>query len=373
MWARLLESEPCHNLAGWNPREGEDCMKTQHRLGNICGVGVSLAMLTVLGFSAHAQDAQMNTTRTQDGSMPAASAKEQAGEVQGMILGRDGPTMYVRTMATPRQTVVLSDSTKATEKGGFLGMSHKDLGVAALVPGLQVKIEGTYNGDHQLVARKVEWSRGSMTTAKQIDAGLTPVNEKVAKQQDQLMTDRRDIESTQQDMADAKTKIAANTQAETEDKQAIGQTNGRIGDLDQYAEKGSITVNFRNGSSVVSKDDQAKLEDFVKQAANTQGFMIQVQGFASAVGSPAKNQRLSSERADNVLSIIQQSGAVPMTRILAPAAMGVTNQVADNHTRSGQAENRRVVVTVLVNKGITGGADQTASAAAPTATQETQQ
>ena len=82
--------------------------------------------------------------------------------------------------------------------------------------------------------------------------------------------------------------------------------------------------------------------------------MIEVQGYASAIGSPTLNQRLSSERADAVLSIIQQSGSVPLTRILAPAAMGTTNQRASNHTRRGQAENRRVTVTVLVNKGITG-------------------
>jgi len=289
-------------------------------------------------------------------SLAAVAQAPQQGSVEGMILGRDGATMYVRTSDSPRQIVVLSDGTKATEKGGFLGWSHKDLGVAALVPGLHVKIDGSYDGDHQLVAKKVEFSRTSMTTARQIDAGLTPVNEKMAKQQDQLMTDRRDIEATQQDIADAKTKIDTNTQAIATTQQDLGQTNGRIGALDQYDTKDTLTVSFRNGSSVVKKDDKDKLEDFVKQAANTPGAMIEVQGYASKVGNPSLNQRLSSERAGNVLTIIQQSGAVPMTRILAPAAMGVTEQVADNHSRTGQAQNRRVVVTIVVNKGITAGA-----------------
>jgi len=96
------------------------------------------------------------------------------------------------------------------------------------------------------------------------------------------------------------------------------------------------------------------LTDFVKSAANTPGYMIEVQGYASSVGSAVLNQRLSSERADAVLAIIQQTGAVPMTRILAPAAMGTTNPVSGDHTRSAQAQNRRVVVTIVVNKGITG-------------------
>lgn len=279
--------------------------------------------------------------------------------------------MAVRTAESPRVTVVLSDSTKATEKGGFLGMSRKDLAITQLVPGLQVKVEGAYDSDHQLLAKKVTFSRTAYNTAEQIDAGLNPTNEKVAKQQDQLMSDRRDIESSQQDIASAKSDIAttqqglaANVQATGQNTQAIGQTNTRIGTLDQYETKNTYTVNFANGRSAVARKYKDELTDFVKQAADTPGAMIEVQGYASKVGSAALNQRLSSERADNVLTIIQQAG-VPLTRILAPAAMGTVEQVASNHTRSGQAQNRRVVVTVVVNKGITGDTGNTTASTSP--------
>jgi OOP family OmpA-OmpF porin len=323
-------------------------MNQQRRIGKISGLGISFAMLTLFGTTAIAQQV-----------------------VQGMIIGRDGPRMYVRTGENQRQIVLLSDSTKATQKGGFLGIGHKDLGVAALVPGLDVKVDGSFDPDHQLIAKDVEFSRNSMRTAQQIDAGLSPVNAKVAAQQDRLASDRRDIESTQQDIANSNQQIAANAQTEGqhygEAKQAIGQTNSRIGELDQYETKDTLTVNFANGRSTVSKKDKDQLEDFVKTAADTPGFMIQVQGYASKTGSPTLNQKLSSERADAVLTIIQQSGSVPLTRILAPAAMGTVDQVADNHSHAGQAENRRVVVTVLVNKGISGSTDQPASTSQPAA------
>jgi len=327
-------------------------MKIQSRL-RTCGLAMSLAMFTSLGVAANAQDAGKAQDTTKAGGQQAS--------VEGLVIGRDGSTMLVKTADSPRLDVELSDSTKATEKGGFLGWSRKDLGITQLVPGLKVKVDGTYDSDHKLIAKKVEFSRGSMQTARQIDAGLSPTNEKVAAAQDQLRSDRKDIESSQSDIAQAKSDIsttqqglAANVQATGENKQAIGQTNGRIGTLDQYETKGSYTVNFANGKSVVAKKYQDELTDFVKQAADTPGAMIEVQGYASKVGSPSLNQRLSSERADNVLTLIQQAG-VPLTRILAPAAMGTTEQVADNHTRSGQAQNRRVVVTVVINKGITGG------------------
>ena len=329
-------------------------MNNQLQLKNVRGVALSLAMVTLLGSAAFAQDAK--------------PAVQQAGMIQGMVIGRDGPMMYVKTDGTPRQNVVLSDSTKATEKGGFLGWSKKDLGIEALVPGLEVKVDGTYDADHQLVASRVEFSRTSMKTAKQIDAGLDPVNGKLAEQEDQLASNRKTLSDHGLTLDEHGKLIAANTQAEGEDRQAIGVTNSRIGELDQYATKDTMTVNFANGRSTVKKEDQEKLEEFAKAAADTPGFMIQVQGYASKTGSVMLNQRLSSERADAVLAILQQSGSVPMTRILAPAAMGISDQVADNHTRAGQAQNRRVVVTVLVNKGITDSTTATSSNASPSST-----
>jgi OOP family OmpA-OmpF porin len=318
----------------------EFCMNIQRRFGSTYGMALSLAMFASLGVSAIAQEAT----------------------VEGMVVGRDGPSMSVKTADSPRITVLLSESTKATQKGGgFLGMGHKQLGIAALVPGLSVKVEGDYNPDHQLMAKKITFSRSSLTTAQQIDAGLQPTNQQVASAQDQLKSDRRDIDQSQQDNAknaqdidSTKQGLAATNQATQGNTSAIGQTKSRIGELDTYETKGSITVNFANGKSIVTKKDRDQLTDFVTQAASTPGFMIEVQGYASTVGSAALNQRLSAERADAVLAIIQQTGVVPMTRILAPAAMGTTNPVSTDHTRSAQAENRRVVVTIVVNKGITG-------------------
>src|SRR5580658_2595903 len=154
-------------------------MNIQRRLGTICGFAITLAMFASLSLTARAQDAT----------------------VEGLVIGRDGPSMSVKTADSPRVMVVLSDSTKATEKGGFLGLDRKDLGITALMPGLSVKVEGTYDSDHQLVAKKITFSRGAFNTAKQIDAGLNPVNSQVAAQSDQLRSQRRDLDQNQQDIA----------------------------------------------------------------------------------------------------------------------------------------------------------------------------
>jgi OOP family OmpA-OmpF porin len=314
-------------------------MHIQRQLRSTCGAALSLAIFASLSLTAMAQQAT----------------------IEGIVTGRDGSSMSVKTADTPRLTVLLSDTTKATEKGGFLGLDHKNLGVAALVPGLSVKVQGAYNPDHQLRANKITFSRTSFKTAKQIEAGLNPTNEQVAAAQDQLKTARKDIDQTQQDVAknsqdidSTKQGLAATNEATSTNAKGLGRANQRFGALDQFETKGTITINFANGKSTVTRKDKDQLTDFVKTAADTPGYMIEVQGYASTTGSAAKNQRLSAERAEAVLAIIQQTGVVPLTRILAPAAMGTSNQIATNQGRSAQAQNRRVVVTIVVNKGITG-------------------
>ena len=42
------------------------------------------------------------------------AAVAQKATVEGLIIGRNGPTMSVKTETNPRVTVVLSDTTKAT-------------------------------------------------------------------------------------------------------------------------------------------------------------------------------------------------------------------------------------------------------------------
>jgi OmpA-OmpF porin, OOP family len=77
-------------------------------------------------------------------------------------------------------------------------------------------------------------------------------------------------------------------------------------------------------------------------------------GYASSAGSTAVNQELSEDRANAVTNILLQKGHVPLTRILAPGAMGEAHQVGTDKSAEGQAQNRRVVVHVLQNKAIAG-------------------
>jgi hypothetical protein len=64
------------------------------------------------------------------------------------------------------------------------------------------------------------------------------------------------------------------------------------------------------------------------------------------------NQEISQKRADAVIHYLEQNGNIPIHRILAPAGLGTSHEVADNKTAAGRKMNRRVEVKVLVNQGL---------------------
>lgn len=137
-------------------------------------------------------------------------------------------------------------------------------------------------------------------------------------------------------------------------KVAISEATARFGQLDDYYIRDEVTVYFDNGKVDVNPKYVPELLKLAETAKSINGYVIEVRGYASAVGSEQLNQKLSEDRADNVTNILVQQGNVPMTRMLAPAAMGESHQIEAGQQETEQSENRRVVVRVLQNKAIAG-------------------
>ena len=79
-----------------------------------------------------------------------------------------------------------------------------------------------------------------------------------------------------------------------------------------------------------------------------------MKGFADSSGDAAMNTKLSMDRAQNVIAFLIQTCNVPVRHVVAPGAMGEAAPATSNETKTGRAENRRVEVKVLVNKGLAG-------------------
>ena len=275
-------------------------------------------------------------------------------QVQGVIDRRSGATMTVKTQDGTNVVVLLTSTTQVEEVEGGLKMRKKEMGMTALIPGLPVEVKGTTNAQNQLAADDVKFKGSDLKTAQDMQASLAPIKAAEAAQAAQLAQEQANLKqqqaaltAEQQQQAADEAKIAAN-------KAAAAKANQRFSELGEYNTLGEVDVLFANGKILVAPEYQTKLKELAAKAKTVDGYMIQVKGYASAVGSSAMNQKLSTERANNVTEFLEQKGGIPLTNMLAPGAMGTSKQVAPDTTKEGQAENRRVTVKILQNKGIAG-------------------
>src|SRR4051794_34725766 len=156
-----------------------------------------------------------------------AIAADTDAKVQGIIKGRSGANMIVQTPDAPRLIVVLTDTTKVGQIKGVLKARRQDMSMAALVPGLAVQVEGTFNSDNQLVASSVKFKGDDLKQAQAIQAGLHETQtglrenqartqqhqEELEKQGTALQSQNESLKQQQEQLAAGKEKIAANKAA----------------------------------------------------------------------------------------------------------------------------------------------------------------
>jgi outer membrane protein OmpA-like peptidoglycan-associated protein len=270
-------------------------------------------------------------------------------KLEGIIQGRSGPEIYLKTADNPKVVILLTDNTDVAQVQGLLKARKKEMSMAALIPGLPIQVEGMNTGENQLTATKIRFKGNDLQQAQAIQAGLAETRAQTQQNKEEL--ERQDAELAKQNAELAKHKAE------------IDAAVARFGQLDDYYILDEVPVLFGNGKVDVDPKYNPQLMALVEKAKSINGYMIQVKGYASATGSAALNQRLSDDRANNVTNILLQQGHVPLTNILAPGAMGESEQVEASGTPAEvEAANRRVVVQVLQNKAVAGIPNEKAGA-----------
>jgi outer membrane protein OmpA-like peptidoglycan-associated protein len=285
--------------------------------------------------------------------VPLALTAQETSKVEGLIKGRSGDLIVLQTTDNPDLVVELTESTDVGQVQGMLKARNKKMSMAALIPGLAIKVEGNYKGG-QLIAQKVRFKGNDLKQAEAIEAGMHETKVQVQQNQEELEKHRAELEAQKKALEEQEAKVAANKAAIAANKANIDAAIARFGQLDDYYIMDEVTVYFDNGKVKVDPKYTPQLMALVEKAKPINGYMIEVKGYASSTGNAASNQKLSEDRANNVTNILLQQGKVSLTRMLAPGAMGESEQVGNEKTQEGQAENRRVVVRVLQNKAIAG-------------------
>lgn len=278
----------------------------------------------------------------------------QTTKVKGLIKARSGATLILQTADSQDLAVLLTDDTKVGQTQGVLKARKKGMSMAYLIPGLAVEVEGTHDLQNQFVAKSVKFNGNDLKRAQSIEAGLHETRKEtqqntadLEKQKAALQAQNEALKQQQAQLAQHQENIAAN-------KAAIQEAIARFGQLDDYYILDELTINFGNGKTDLQAKYHSPLVQLAQKAKTINGYIIEIKGYASSVGSVELNQRLSQDRAENVANFLMQQGHIPLTNMLAPGAMGESEQIGDKNTADAEAQNRRVVVRVLQNKGIAG-------------------
>ena len=285
------------------------------------------------------------------------------GKVKGTIISRSGDLVKVQDKKTGSTAVVkITDDTKVLrDKHRVVFHRHEDMDVTAMVPGLAISAEGVGNASNQLEATKITFSPDVF--AIEVAQQQQIIANKAAAGQAQSTAD--------QGVAAAGTAQTSANQAQTSANQAgsmaqaagavavmnaadVQMVNKRVSDLDDYKTVAEAAIFYPVGKYTLDDAAKADLDKLAALALSTDGYMIEVAGYASKTGTKAVNQQRSEDRAAAVANYLRNHGNIPLRRILAPAGYGSTHPDAENTDPQGRELNQRVDVKLMINKGMAG-------------------
>lgn len=293
-------------------------------------ISVCLGLTMILGCAAlafaqtYGQESQARVSNVR--AVPSGSKMK----FQGVVIDRNGDAFTIRDRTRTDYQVLITDDTSVKTYGGFW-RGGKKYPVTDILRGLIVEVEGRGDAQGQIVADKIRFNESDMRAAITSDTRVGPVEEnqrKMAGQMDELYA------------------------VAQEAKQEVARVDERVSALDDYDVGQTVAVNFRTNSAILSPEAKGQLDDFAVKAMQGRGYMIEIAGHTDSTGGEAKNMRLSRARAESVIEYLTVHHHIPARRFITPMGYGKNDAVADNSTASGRAQNRRVEVKLLVNRGI---------------------
>ena len=106
--------------------------------------------------------------------------------------------------------------------------------------------------------------------------------------------------------------------------------------------------NFKFGKTALPDEAKARLDEMINQIkADPKGAYFEIEGHTDDVGDKTVNERLGMERAEAVKIYLYEQHQIPLHKMNV-ISYGEDKPVAPNKTKAGRAQNRRVVIKVLV-------------------------
>jgi len=121
----------------------------------------------------------------------------------------------------------------------------------------------------------------------------------------------------------------------------------RVDGLNDYSLVSEESILFGFESSKLADEAQQKLDQLAKSLVLDSPYAVEVRGYTDKTGSVSYNLALSQKRADAVVRYLMKEHDIPLLRIH-KIGFGSDDPAADNKSREGRKQNRRVEVRVYV-------------------------
>lgn len=304
-------------------------------------------------------DSSRTTANKDEGRKISRTVAGQKQKVRGTIVKRDTEGFVMRDLNGNDWTVTLTNATEVKERKSNPFRGAQKYGATNLLRGLNVEVEGTGDGSGALVAKSVKMTETELAMARTTETRVTPVEGRVGEAEGRLSQAEANAQRLSGQIAELAAvsnaaKGGAKAAQETADAAITGvnETNARISMMDDFDERQKTSVTFKAGSFVLSPEAKTILDAIATQAKTEKGYIIEIAGHASADGNLDVNRKLSQNRAEEVIRYLVEAHNIPLRRIATTMGYGISQPVADNTTKEGREQNRRVEVKILVNKGL---------------------
>jgi outer membrane protein OmpA-like peptidoglycan-associated protein len=146
---------------------------------------------------------------------------------------------------------------------------------------------------------------------------------------------------------------AANSAASAANANATGVGN-KLDAFDKQSRRLVLEVvlneasgNFTFGKADLPDEAKAQIDQVIsKLQQDPKNVWIEIEGHTDNIGAAEFNEKLGLDRAEAVKRYLYEKHQIPLHK-MSVISYGMTKPIADNKTKEGRAQNRRVVIRVL--------------------------
>jgi OOP family OmpA-OmpF porin len=195
------------------------------------------------------------------------------------------------------------------------------------------------------VATTEKKTADNASAISEVENNLSRTDEKATEAGKNAQAAGQAAERANQAAVEARNRADAANSAAEQASSRVGVLANNLNNIDNYQLVTTEAVLFPFGKATLTNDAKQQLDQAVSQIQSNKNYLLEIEGFTDKTGKRDANVALAERRADAVVRYLTVQHQVPLRKIHV-LGVGPENFAADNKTRAGRKQNRRVELKV---------------------------